>query len=295
MSDYILSCCSTADVEQSFYDSRDIRFLCFHFFLDGVDYPDDLGKSISFDKFYNAMANGADTRTSQPNVDEFTNYFTPMLEEGKDILHLSLSSGISGVVNAARIAAEELSEKYPDRKIYIVDSLAASAGFGLLMDKLADLRDAGQSIDEVRNFSENNKKKLNHWFFTSDLTYLVRGGRVSKTAGFFGSALNICPLLNVDYEGKLIAREKIRTKKKVIEACEKKMEELAENGLDYNGKVFISNAHCYEDARALADIIESRFPKLAAPVQITSIGTTIGSHTGPGTVALFFWGEERYN
>ena len=211
------------------------------------------------------------------------------------MLHLCLSSGISGAVNSARIAADELSAKYKDRKIYVVDSLAASAGFGLLMDKLADLRDEGKDIDEIRIFAEDNKKKLNHWFFTSDLTYLVRGGRVSKAAGFFGTALSICPLLNVDYEGKLIAREKIRTKKKVILECAQKMEELAEGRLNYNGKVFISNAYCYEDARALADIIESRFKNLAEPVKITSIGTTIGSHTGPGTVALFFWGDERYN
>ena len=295
MSDFILSCCSTADQDQKFYDSRNIKFLCFHFMLDGVDYPDDLGKSISFDKFYKAMENGSDTRTSQPNVDEYLNYFTPFLEEGKDVLHLCLSSGISGAVNSARIAADELSAKYKDRKIYVVDSLAASAGFGLLMDKLADLRDEGKDIDEIRIFAEDNKKKLNHWFFTSDLTYLVRGGRVSKAAGFFGTALSICPLLNVDYEGKLIAREKIRTKKKVIAECEQKMEELAEGRLNYNGKVFISNAYCPEDARVLADIIESRFKNLAEPVKITSIGTTIGSHTGPGTVALFFWGDERYN
>ena len=295
MSKYILSCCSTADGDQEFFEKRDIHYACFHFFLDGVEYPDDLGKSMSFDKFYQAMENGAMTKTSQLNVEEFTEYFTPFLEDGKDILHLSLSSGISGVVNAARIAAEDLSEKYPDRKIYIVDSLAASAGFALLMDKLADLRDEGKDIDEVRRYAEDNKKKVNHWFFTTDLQYLVRGGRVSKAAGFFGTALSICPLLNVDYEGKLIAREKIRTKKKVLEVTEKKMEELAENKLDYSGKVFISNAYCYDDARALADMIEARFPKLAEPVHIFSIGTTIGSHTGPGTVALFFWGDERYN
>lgn len=295
MSDYILSCCSTADCEESFFKSRDIHYACFHFFLDGVEYPDDLGKSMPFDKFYQAMENGSETRTSQLNVDEFLEYFTPFLEDGKDIIHLSLSSGISGVVNSARIAAEELSEKYPDRKIYVVDSLAASAGYGLLMDKLADLRDEGKSLEEVRIFAEDNKKKLHHWFFTSDLKYLVKGGRVSKTAGFFGAALSICPLLNVDYEGKLIPREKIRTKKKVIEATLQKMIELADNGLDYNGKVFISHSYCYEDARKLADLIEENFKKLAEPVQISSIGTTIGSHTGPGTVALFFWGNERYN
>ena len=149
MGDYILSCCSTADLTQEHFESRDIHYICFHFELDGKQYLDDLGKSIAFHDFYQAMANGADTRTSQINADEFIQYFTPFLKEGKDILHLTLSSGISGVYNSAMIAKEELAEKYPDRKIYIVDSLAASSGYGLLMDKLADLRDEGMDIDSL--------------------------------------------------------------------------------------------------------------------------------------------------
>ena len=130
---------------------------------------------------------------------------------------MSLSSGISGVINSANIAKETLQEEFPDRKIYVVDSLAASSGYGLLMDKLSELRAQGKTIDEVRDFVEEHKLNLNHWFFTSDLTFFIKGGRVTKTAGFIGSVLNICPLLNVDYEGKLIPRYKIRTKKKVIQ------------------------------------------------------------------------------
>ena len=186
-----------------------------------------------------------------------------------------------------------MEEKYPERKIFIVDSLAASSGYGLLMDKLADLKDEGKSITEVRDYAIANRLKLNHWFFSSDLTFYVKGGRVSKTAGFVGGVLNICPLLNVDFEGKLIPRQKIRTKKKAIIEIVKKMEQLAEDGFDYSGKCFISNSACYEDAKAVADLIEERFPKLDGPVQIENIGTTIGSHTGPGTVALFFWGAQR--
>ena len=199
MGDYILSCCSTADLTQEHFESRDIHYICFHFELDGKQYLDDLGKSIAFHEFYQAMANGADTRTSQINADEFIQYFTPFLKEGKDILHLTLSSGISGVYNSAMIAKEELEEKYPDRKIYIVDSLAASSGYGLLMDKLADLRDEGMDIDSLHTWAEENKLKLHHWFFSSDLTFFVKGGRISKTAGFVGSVMDICPLLNVDY------------------------------------------------------------------------------------------------
>jgi len=293
MSGYILSCCSTADLSKEHFEKRDINYICFHYELDGVQYPDDLGQTMPFDKFYQAMVNGADTKTSQINADEFEEYFEPFLKEGKDILHLCLSSGITGVLNSANIAKDILEEKYPDRKIYIVDSLAASSGFGLLMDKLADLRDEGMTIEEVYAWAEANKLKLHHWFFTSDLTFFVKGGRVSKTSGFVGNMLNICPLLNVSVEGKLIPRYKIRTKRKVIEAIVKKMEETVDDRYDYNGKCYISNSACFEDARAVADLIEERFPKMQEKVQIYDIGTTIGSHTGPGTVALFYWGDER--
>ena len=254
---------------------------------------DDLGDSMDIDEFYQRMQEGADTKTSTINAEEFMEYFEPFLKEGKDILHLTLSSGITSVLNSAMIAKEELEEKYPERKIFIVDSLAASSGYGLLMDKLADLKDEGKSITEVRDYAIANRLKLNHWFFSSDLTFYVKGGRVSKTAGFVGGVLNICPLLNVDFEGKLIPRQKIRTKKKAIIEIVKKMEQLAEDGFDYSGKCYISNSACYEEAKAVAELIEERFPKLDGPVQIENIGTTIGSHTGPGTVALFFWGAQR--
>ena len=293
MRDYILSCCSTADLSKEHFGERDIQYICFHYELDGRQYSDDLGESMSFADFYNAMANGADTKTSQINEQEFEGYFEPFLKEGKDILHLCLSSGITGVVNSANIAKEVLLEKYPDRKIYIVDSLAASSGYGLLMDKLADLRDEGMSIEMVAEWAEANKLKLQHWFFSSDLTFFVKGGRVTKTAGFVGGLLNICPLLNVDYQGKLIPRYKIRTKKKVIRAIVEQMEKYAEDGFGYSGKCYISQSACYEDAKAVADLIESKFPNLNGKVLINNIGTTIGSHTGPGTVALFFWGDER--
>lgn len=293
MSDYILSCCSTADLTREHFESRDIHYICFHFEMNGKEYVDDLGQSISFPQFYEAMAKGAETKTSQVNVEEFEDYFTPFLEAGKDILHVTLSSGISGVHNSAMIAREELQQKYPDRKIYVVDSLGASSGYGLIMDKLADLRDNGLGIDEVYKWVEENKLKLHHWFFSTDLTFYVKGGRITKTAGFVGSVLDICPLLNMDNLGRLIPRLKIRTKKRVIQAIVKKMEENVQDGFDYSGKCYISQSECYEDAKAVADLIEERFPKLNGKVEINYVGTTIGSHTGPGTVALFFWGSER--
>lgn len=293
MGEYVLSCSSTADLRREQLEERDIHYICFHFELAGKQYMDDLGKSISLAEFYEAMAQGADTKTSQINVEEYEQYFEGFLKEGKDILHLTLSSGISGTINSALIARDTLREKYPDRKIHVVDSLAASSGYGLLMDKLADLRDGGMDIDQLQRWAEDNKLSLQHWFFTSDLTYLIRGGRVSKAAGLVGSVLNICPLLNVDYLGRLINRAKIRTKRKVIQATVEKMKEHAQNGADYSGKCYISQSACMEDAKAVAELVEAAFPKLQGKVEINDIGTTIGSHTGPGTVALFFWGDKR--
>ena len=293
MSDYIISCCSTADLSKEHFENRDIKYIYFHYQLDGVNYPDDLGQSIPFDEFYKRMAQGAETKTSQVNVSEYVDFFTPFLKEGKDILHVTLSSGISGTINSALTAASMLREEFPERKIYIVDSFGASSGYGLIMDKLADLRDGGMPIDELRDWLEAHRLELHHWFFSTDLTFYIKGGRVSKTAGFVGSVLNICPLLNMDNVGRLIPREKIRTKNKVIKTIVERMEQCANDGLDYSGKCYISQSGCVEDAKAVAALVEERFPKLNGKVEINYVGTTIGSHTGPGTVALFFWGAER--
>ena len=200
---------------------------------------------------------------------------------------------ISGVFNAANTAAAELREEFPDRKIYIVDSLAASGGMGLLVDRLCDLRDEGYTVDQLHDWVEENKLRLHHWFFSTDLTFYIKGGRVSKLSGTIGGVLGICPLLNVSNEGKLIPRAKIRPKKKVIVEKVKRMEEHAEGGADYDGKVFLTQSECIDDAQAVADLIKAKFPKMNGKPEITSIGTVIGSHTGPGTVALFFWGDKR--
>ena len=295
MSDYVLSCCSTADLTHEHFESRDIHYICFHYFLDEKEYPEDLGQSVPFDQFYDAMSKGADTRTAQVSIGEYVDYFTPFLEQGKDIVHVSLSSGLSGTVNAAKNAALIVRERFPERNVYVIDSLGASSGYGLLMDRAADKRDEGLSAEELAKWVEENRLKVHHWFFSTDLSFYVKGGRISKTAAFFGGMLDICPLLNMDNLGRLIPRYKIRTKKKVIRTIVDKMEEYARDGLDYDGKCYICNSACLADARQVADLVEARFPKLNGNVEIYNIGTTIGSHTGPGTVALFFWGSERVN
>ena len=290
---YILSCCSMADLTKEHFEKRNIKYICSHYELDGKQYLDDLGKSIPYLKFYEYLSKGHEAKTSQINVGEFETYFESFLEKGFDILHVSFSSGLSGIFNSASIAKNELLEKYPNRKIYVVDSLAASSGYGLIMDKLADLRDLGMNIDDLYNWTNENKLKLHHWFFSTDLSFYVKGGRLSPIAGTIGGLLKICPLLNMDKWGKLVPRSKLRGKRKVIQEMVNKMEELADNKLNYSDKCCTSHSNCYDDARNLADLIEQRFKHLNGVVEINDIGCTIGSHTGPGTVALMFWGNER--
>ena len=293
MSNFVLSCCSTADLSKEHFDKRDVVYACAHYSIDGKNYDDDLYESMSAKDFYSNLTTCQDCSTSQINISEFLDHFTKYLEQGLDVLHISLSSGISGTVNSARNAASIAAERFPDRKIYVVDSLAASSGLGLIMDTLADMRDEGKTIDELRDWIEENKLRMHHWFFSTDLTFFVKGGRVSKVSGWVGGILNICPLLNVDYMGRLIPRHKSRGKKNAIHETLKRMEMYAENQTDYSGKCYISHSDSLEDATALKALIETNFPKLNGAVEIYNIGTTIGCHSGPGTVALFFWGEER--
>ena len=293
MADYILSGCSAADLSREHFERIGVKYICFHYTMDGVDYPDDLGQTLPAEAFYERMASGALTKTSQINIAEYIDYFTALCEEGKDIVHVTLSSGISGTYNSACNAALMVKEQYPEREIYVVDSLGASSGYGLLLDTAAAMRDKGMSAKELAAWLEENRLKVHHWFFSTDLTSYVRGGRISKTAAFFGGMFEICPLLNMDRLGRLVPRKKIRTKQNVIREIVQCMEENAQNGTDYDGKCFISMSACREDAEEVARLVEAAFPKLNGKVLINNIGGLIGAHTGPGTVALFFWGGER--
>lgn len=293
MSKFVLTASSTADLPLEYFQKRKIPYVYFHYIMDGIEYPDDLGQTMSFDEFYRRVEAGAMPTTSQVSVGQFIDFCEPFLKQGQDVIHITLSSALSGSFNSALSAKTELMEKYPDRQIYIVDSLGASSGSGLLLDMAADLRDSGASAAEIYEWLEDNKLKIHHWFFSTDLSHFKRGGRISTTAAFMGSLLGICPLMNMSYDGKLIPRNKVRSKKRVINEIVHMMEIHAENGHVYSGKCFISHSACVEDARSVASLVEEKFPNLNGPVMINSVGTVIGSHTGPGTVALFFVGDKR--
>lgn len=289
--DYIISCCSSVDLTRDELIENDISFIPMHYFIDDVEYYDDLFASISAKEFYKKMNDGCITKTSQVNVEEYYNYFEGFVKEGKGILHICLSSGITGTMNSARNAREMLLEKYPDAEICLVDSLCASCGYGFVCLKASENKKLGLSLTDNFNEIEKYKGTVEQWFFTSDLTYYVRGGRLSAVSGWFGTMLKICPLLEVDKSGKLIPREKCRGKQKAINSCFEKMKELITDKRKYSGKCYIANSDCYDDASALKVLIEDEFPKLRGKVKIVDVGVIIGSHTGPGTTGLFFEGE----
>ena len=204
--------------------------------------------------------------TSQVNSEDFMLFFEPFLKKGQDILHVTLSSGLSGTYNSANIARQELLEKYPERKIQIIDSLGASSGYGLFIEYLADLRDQGATLEETCQWAEANKLKVHHWFFSTDLTSYKRGGRISGVEALLGNILSICPVMNMDCEGHLIPRKKVRTKRKAIEELTTLILTHAQEGVSYNGKCAICHSDCLEDAQKLAKDIEKNMPQLQGKI-----------------------------
>ena len=292
MANYFLSCCSACDLNPEWTARREIQYVNFKITVNGELRTDDMGISLSPRELVKMMQEGAEAQTSQVSVGDYVDYFRGLLEKGRDIVHITLSTGISGTYHSACQAADILKSEFPDNKIYIVDSLAASSGYGLLVDLAADKRDEGYSAEELVEWIEEYKLNVVHWFFSTDLSFYIKGGRISKTAGAVGQVLNICPLMNVDYEGHLVPREKIRTKKKVVKRIVEKMIEEAEGGINYTGRCFLSDSDV-ELGNQVTELIEEIFPQLKGRVHRFDIGCTIASHTGPGTVALVFQGKKR--
>ena len=247
------------------------------------------GDDMPSEEFYAQMRNGRVAKTAAINSECFMMAFEEELKEGKDVLYLGFSSGLSTTYNSSRLAALELNEKYPDRKVVVVDTLCASAGQGLLVYLTVEQIKNGATLEEAAAFAEGNKAAVSHWFTVSDLVYLKRGGRVSATSAFIGNALAIKPVLHVDDAGKLVNVQKAMGRKKSIADMAQKYTDTALDA--QNGTVFISHADCQADAQALADMLNKKHG--ASVAVITNIGPVIGAHAGPGTLALFFMGKQR--
>ena len=290
MKDYVIITDSCCDLSEQLANDAGLYVIPMVMTISGTEYKNYLDeRDISTKAFYDRLRAGENASTSALNMDTFLSVFGEFLEQGKDILYLAFSSGLSGTYHVSTLAAEELSQKYPESKIFCCDTLCASMGEGLLVYLAGKKKQAGASIEEVRDFVEQNKLHLCHWFTVDDLNHLKRGGRVSATTAFVGSLLNIKPVLHVDDDGHLINVGKARGRRAAVLSLFEHMKETAINPSEQT--VFISHGDCEEDALALKEMVEKEFsPK---EIQINPIGPVIGAHSGPGTLALFFLGTKR--
>lgn len=289
MCDYVITTDNTADLPYSYYKEHGIEYMYLTYQLEGEVYNKE--HELEFGDFYARMRNGSMPTTSQVNSEEAKKILHPILEQGKDILHLAFSSGLSGSYNSVRLAAEELAEEFPERKIVVIDSRCASLGEGLFVDKAVELKEQGKSLEENAAWLEEHKLNFCHVFTVDDLFHLHRGGRVSKVAAVVGTIINLKPLLHVDNEGHLIPVKNVRGRKKSLSGLVSMMEERLGGWKDKNTKIFISHGDCVKDAEYVAKLVEEKFGY--DTFLINTIGATIGAHSGPGTVALFFMGEYR--
>ncbi len=290
---FVLSCCSTVDLPYAYMEQRRIPVLFYHYVVGEQDYVDDMGRDPeALPRFYRFLEEGKLPQTSQLNVGIYLDFFEEQLEKG-DLLHIAFTSGQSGSVNNAILAGKMLQEKYPDKQIVVIDSLCSSSGYGMLVDTAADMRDAGCSLEETAQWVLDNRNRIHHQFFSSNMTQFRRTGRVSGAAAMVATIMNICPIMRLDDKGAIKAYGKVRGKKKAIETTVTTMEQHAQGGRDYNGKCFVCHSQCPEDAHELISELEQRFPHLQGRIRLCDIGTIIGSHSGPGTVAVFFMGDER--
>ena len=290
MRDYVIITDSCCDLSEQLANDAGLYVIPMVMTISGKEYKNYLDeREISSKAFYDRLRTGETASTSALNMDTFLSVFGEFLEQGKDILYLAFSSGLSGTYHVSTLAAEELAQKYPESRIFCCDTLCASMGEGLLVYLAGKKKQSGASIEEVRDFVEQNKLNLCHWFTVDDLNHLKRGGRVSATTAFVGSLLNIKPVLHVDDEGHLINVGKARGRRAAVSSLFEHMKETAVNPSEQT--VFISHGDCEEDALALKEMIEKEFsPK---EIQINPIGPVIGAHSGPGTLALFFLGSKR--
>ena len=290
---FILSCESTVDLPYSYVSGRNMPVLFYSYLIDGQEYPDDMGRDPeALPRFYRFLEEGKMPSTSQTNVFKYTEFFTELLKKG-DVLHIAFGSGMTPSVKNALAAADELRKDFPNRKIIVVDSLCSSSGYGLLVDEAADMRDRGCTMEEIEQWLLDNRQKVHHQFFSTDLKYFRRSGRVSGATATIGSILNICPIMRLDDTGHIIAYDKVRGKKRAIQRTIQEMEKHAENGLQYSGKCWSCHSNCLADAQETKEVIRQKFPNISEDIRICDIGTIIASHCGPGTVAVFFFGDER--
>lgn len=296
MKDYLISCSSPVDVDYEYFNKKGVKVLFYNYFIDGIKYEDIMGRNKEELKhFYSLLSEGKRSYTSQISIDQYLDYFGQLIHdnENTDIIHLELGTGMTCSTLNALTAIEILKEKYPSIRIEIIDSLCSSSGYGLLVDEAIDLKNQGKTIDEVVLWLNENKNKIHHQFFCTDLSFFKRSGRVTMMTAFFGTIMKACPIMHLDEKGKIVSYSKEFGKKNAIKRTIDEVLKHIQNGQDYNGRLWISHSNCLGLANALKDKLVAVFPHLENEIKIWDIGTIIGSHCGPGTVAVYFIGDER--
>ena len=292
-SSFLLSCESTIDLPYSYANERNLPVLFYSYQVDGVNYEDDMGRNPeALPKFYGFLAEGKLPTTAQLNEFQYETFFDNLLQQG-DVLHIAFGSGMTASVQNAMLAAETLREKYPERRLVVIDSLCSSSGYGLLVDGAADLRDAGKSLDETADWVLAHRQNVHHQFYSTELKFYRRSGRMSGAAAAIGTVLGICPIMRLDDKGRIIAYDKVRGKKNAVARTVETMKRHAEGGEAYSGKVFICHSNCPADAETTKAAVAAAFPHIDGEIRICDIGTIVASHSGPGTVAVFFFGDAR--
>lgn len=289
MKDFIIVTDTTADLPQNYIEEHELEIVFIPYLIDGTTYQNE--NQLDCGVFYDIMRNGSMPSTSQVNPNEFRQYFEAFLTKTNHILYLAFSSGLSGTCSNAKMIANEMMEDNPNIEIKVIDSLCASLGEGLLVEKAVQLKKAGKTFEETSAWIEEHALNINHIFTVDDLFHLYRGGRVSKTAAVVGTIVNVKPILHMDGEGLLKPINKVRGRKKSLHALVDYMEEKIGRFKDENDIIFISHGDAIEDAQFVADDIKKRFG--IDSFLINHIGPTIGAHSGPGTIALFYLGEKR--
>lgn len=289
---YILSCESTVDLPYEYVAGRNIPVAFYTYAVNGTVYEDNMERDPEAERyFYEQIDDGNIPSTSQINYGTYYDFLESLVQKS-DVIHLAFGTGMTLSANNAKQAAEELREKYPDRKIYVIDTLCSCGGYGMIVDDAADKRDEGMSIDELYEWVMSRRLNYHHEFFNADLSYFKRTGRMSGPTATIASVLDIVPSMHLNSEGRIIAYGKVRGLKKELKHIVDEMKAHAENGTDYSGKCFINHARNEETALVLRDMIAETFPNIT-DLRVLKIGSIITAHCGPGTISMYYYGDER--
>lgn len=291
---FIISCSSPVDVDEEYFSKRGVRILFYHYLIDDVEYEDIMGRNKEeLHQFFESLKKGKRSFTSQIAIDQYIQYFKELLKENLPILHIELGTGMTNSTVNALKAVHAIQKEQKEARIDVIDSLCSSSGYGLLVDYALDLRDEGKSMEEIEAWLIDHRNQVHHQFFCTDLSYFKRSGRITMMTAFFGTLMKACPIMKLNKEGKIIVYNKAFGRKSAIRKTVEEVMKHIQNGKEYQGKLWINGSDVPEMVESVKEALIQASPSLKDKIRVWDIGTIIGSHCGPGTVAVYFLGDER--